>query len=839
MQALNSGAGGLATADARQRLQRHGPNQPAPHRRRLLAAEFLSRFRNPLVVLLLAASVMSFITGDAASSYVIGVIIVLSVSLDFAQEYRAERAIDKLRESVSCTATLLRDGVAVERPLRDVVPGDVALLRAGDIVPADGVLLEARDLFVNQALLTGEPFPVEKHASVAQSVPVVATPLAEDDAVPHAVFMNTSVVSGTARMLVCQTGSDTRLAGIAQQLTGHAGPNPLEEGSRRFGLLILRMTLLLVLFVLLVNAALHRAWLESFMFSVALAVGLTPELLPMIVTVSLARGALRMAHKGVIIKRQAAIHNLGGIDTLCTDKTGTLTEANIVLERHVNEAGAENSRVLELAQANSYFESGIKSPLDDAILRHAAFNAGRWRKIDEVPFDFERRRVAVLLDDGARRLLIVKGAPEAIISHCTEFEAGGEGRIMAADDTVRRRLLARFQALEEDGLRVIAVAWRETPRTQEHALIDDEAGLVFCGFAAFFDPPRAEAGEAVAALAQAGIAVKIVTGDHEGVARHVCRETGIAITGVLSGAQIAALDDHALLAQLESVNLICRVSPAQKSRVIALLRRGGHAVGFMGDGINDAPALHAADVGISVDTGVDVAKEAADVILLKHDLRVLLDGVREGRRAQNNVFKYVMMATSSNFGNMASVAVGSAVLPFLPMLPIQILLNNLLYDVSEFAIPFDNSDEEELTRPRPWDISLIRNFMLTVGPVSSLFDLLTFYVMLHLFAANEALFRTGWFVESLATQVLVIFVIRTRRPLFDSRPAAGLVAMSLGVVLLGMWLPFSPLAGVFGFVALPAAYFGLLAVMVALYLLLVEWSKRVFFRRLNGHMARR
>ena len=445
-------------------------------------------------------------------------------------------------------------------------------------------------------------------------------------------------------------------------------------------------------------------------------------------------------------------------------------------------------------------------------------------------------QVAVLLDDGARRLLIVKGAPEEIIAHCTEYEYGGETHIETLDETVRESLHARFHALEEDGLRVIAIAWREAPRTQEHALIDDEEGLIFAGFAAFFDPPRAEAGEAVAALAHAGIAVKIVTGDHEGVARHVCRETGIPVTGTLTGTQMAALDDLALSVQLESVNLICRVSPAQKSRVITLLRHGGHAVGFMGDGINDAPALRAADVGISVDTGVDVAKEAADVILLKHDLRVLLDGVREGRRAQSNVLKYVMMATSSNFGNMASVAAGAALLPFLPMLPIQILLNNLLYDISEFAIPFDITDDEELSRPRPWDIALIRNFMLTVGPVSSLFDLLTFYVMLNLFAANEALFRTGWFVESLATQVLVIFVIRTRRNAFASRPATGLIVTSLAVVALALWLPFSPAAGLFGFVPLPAAYFAVLAVMLTVYLLLVELTKRAFFRRMNHHI---
>ncbi len=829
----NASAVGLSSAEAAERLHHHGPNLIAASRRRSLALEFLSCFRNPLVLLLLAASAVSLFTGDATSFYVISAIIILSVALDFAQEYRAERAIEKLRESVSCTATLLRDGVAVELPLRDVVPGDVALLRAGDVIPADGELLEARDLFVNQALLTGEPFPVEKHAQ-GTAQPAVA----DLDAAPHALFMNTSVVSGTARMRVSRTGSGTRLAGIARQLTQYAGPNPLEEGSRHFGILILRMTLLLVLFVLLVNAFLHRAWLESFMFSVALAVGLTPELLPMIVTVSLARGALRMARIGVIIKRQAAIHNLGSIDTLCTDKTGTLTEAKIVLERHVDSTGSASDRVLALAQANSHFESGIKSPLDDAILDHDKFDAGGWRKIDEIPFDFERRRVAVLLDDldgQTCRMLIVKGAPEEIIAHCTEYETSGERRIETLDAATRESLHARFAALQADGLRVIAVAWRETPRTQEHAVIDDEEGLIFAGFAAFFDPPRAEAGEAVAALAHAGIKVKIITGDHEGVARHVCRETGIAVTGVLDGIQIAALDDHALGVRLESVNLVCRVSPAQKSRVIALLRHRGHAVGFMGDGINDAPALRAADVGISVDTGVDVAKEAADVILLKHDLRVLLDGVREGRRAQSNVLKYVMMATSSNFGNMASVAVGSAVLPFLPMLPIQILLNNLLYDLSEFAIPFDNTDAEELARPRPWDIALIRNFMLTVGPVSSLFDLLTFYVMLHLFAANEALFRTGWFVESLATQVLVIFVIRTRRHAFASKPASGLIVTSLAVIALALWLPFSPLAALFGFVPLPAAYFAVLAVMLTVYLLLVEFTKRAFFRRMNHH----
>jgi P-type Mg2+ transporter len=530
----NASMDGLSSVEAAERLRHHGANLIAASHRRSLVMEFLSRFRNPLVLLLLAASVISFVTGDATSFYVIVAIIFLSVTLDFAKEYRAERAIEKLRESVSCTATLLRDGVAVELPLRDVVPGDVALLRAGDVIPADGVLLEARDLFVNQALLTGGPFPVEKQA---QGTPEPEPTLADLDAAPQALFMNTSVVSGTARMRVLRTGSGTRLAGIARQLTAYAGPNPLEEGSRHFGMLILRMTLLLVLFVLLVNAYLQRAWLESFMFSVALAVGLTPELLPMIVTVSLARGALRMARIGVIIKRQAAIHNLGSIDVLCTDKTGTLTEAKIVLERHVDGAGQTSDHVLALAQANSHFESGIKSPLDDAILNHSTFDASGWRKVDEMPFDFERRRVAVLLDklDGvARRVLIVKGAPEEIIDHCTEYEMGGEREIKALDTTVRESLLARFAALQADGLRVIAVAWRETPRTQAHALINDEDGLIFAGFAAFFDPPRAEAGEAVAALAAAGIAVKIITGDHEGVARHVCRETGINVTGCLT-----------------------------------------------------------------------------------------------------------------------------------------------------------------------------------------------------------------------------------------------------------------------------------------------------------------
>ncbi len=823
---------GLSGAQAALNLGRYGPNRLQPARQRAVLLQFLAHLRNPLVLVLLAASALSALTGDTTGAVIIALIVLMSVTLDFVQEYRAGQSAERLALKVALTATVLRDGAPRELAVTELVPGDVVLLSAGNLVPADARVLQADDFFVNQAQLTGEPYPVEKHATkvTPEAAPPTGAPGWELDA-EDAVFMGSSVVSGSARVLVGRSGGATALGQVAASLALQAPPTAFETGTRQFGMLIMRLTLMLVLFTLLVNVAFHRPLLESFLFAVALAVGLTPELLPMVVSVTLTHGALRMAALQVIVKRPSAIQDMGAMDVLCTDKTGTLTEARIRLERHVDALARDSAHVLELAYLNSSMESGLKSPLDDAILAHTTIDVSAWKKIDEVPFDFERRRVSVLAErDGARRL-VVKGAPEDILRLCTRYENGALA-VVALDAAARTTIDQLFEGLGRQGFRVLGIAWRDVPMEHPHAVVTDETGLVFAGFCAFLDPPKASAALALAALRDSGVKVKIVTGDNELVTRHVCTELGVVVEGVLSGTDIAAMNDDALRARVEGTNLFCRVNPAQKNRVILALKARGHVVGYLGDGINDAPSLHSADVGISVAGAVDVAKQAAAMILLQNDLMVLHAAILEGRRTFGNVMKYIMMATSSNFGNMFSMAAATLFLPFLPMLPLQILLNNLLYDVSEIALPLDHVDAEDLARPRRWDMAFIRNFMLTIGPVSSLFDFLTFYLLLRLFDAQPALFRTGWFVESIATQVLVIFVIRTRRKPWLSRPNPWLVALSLGVVAAAMALPFSPLAPALGFVPLPLEFFGLLAVLLVAYLAMVEVGKRWFYRRL-------
>jgi Mg2+-importing ATPase len=824
---LRASAPGLSQAEARARLQRYGPNQFRDQRERSPFIQFLRRFKNPLVLILIAASVIAALTGEVASFVIITAMVLLSVTLDFVQEYRAGRAAERLRSSVEIRARVIRDGTTREIPATHIVPGDVVLLAAGALVPADGILLEARDLHVNQALLTGEPFPVDKRAGAP------ADAKADLSDATNALFMGTSVVSGTARLLVYRTGSATAIGEIAHSLSLEPPPTAFELGTRRFGMLIMRLTVLMVLFVLMVNVATHKPPLESFLFAIALAVGLTPELLPMIISVTLARGALRMAAKHVIVKRLAAIENLGSMDVLCTDKTGTLTEAKISLERHVDVAGKDSERVLTLAYLNSFFETGLKSPLDAAILAHDHLDIRRWTKIDEVPFDFERRRVSVLVDDGSTRMLVVKGAPEEILALSTRFEAGGHDEIRPWDKPARESTERQLDALCGSGLRALGIAFKPVARTDETASAADEAELIFVGFAAFLDPPKVSAAKALAALVASGVAIKIVTGDNELVTQHICAKLGLPVTGVLTGSDIERLDDHALQARVVAANLFCRVNPAQKNRIILALKKRGRVVGYLGDGINDAPALHSADVSLSVNTAVDVAKEAADLIMLKRDLHVLYDGVIEGRRTFANIRKYIMMGTSSNFGNMFSMAGASLFLPFLPMLPTQILLNNVLYDLSEVAIPLDHVDAEEIRGPQAWDMKFVRNFMWIIGPVSSLFDFLTFYVLIALLHADEALFQTGWFVESLATQVLVIFVIRTRRNPLTSRPHPALVATSLVVVLAAVVLPFTALGRYFGFTAPPGQFFAIVAALALAYLGIVELTKRVFYARLQ------
>jgi Mg2+-importing ATPase len=832
---------GLSSHQAERLLQEHGPNALQQATQRALLLQFMAHFRNPLVIVLLAASVLSTLTGDGSGALIIALIVVMSVTLDFLQAHRAGKVADQLAMRVAVMATVLRDGVAREVRATDLVPGDVVLLSAGDLIPADALLLEAHDFFVNQAQLTGEPFPIEKRLDADRPQQTAPKAVWDLDA-SERIYLGSSVVSGSARALIGRTGSATAIGQIAVDLNKTAPATAFEVGTRQFGMLIMRLTLIMVLFTLLVNVALHRPLLESFLFAVALAVGLTPELLPMVVSVTLTKGAMRMAALQVIVKRPSAIQDMGAMDVLCTDKTGTLTEARIRLEKHLDPQGQPSQNVLHLAYLNSHFESGLKSPLDDAILQHTEVDVRGWTKIDEVPFDFERRRVSVLLEFAnppaltIDRRLVVKGAPEDILKLCTSY-VEAQGAHVALNAEALSRLEALYNDLGEEGFRVLGVAWRDVPLNMQHAVVSDESALVFAGFAAFLDPPKASAGLALQAMADSGVAMKIVTGDNERVTRHVCTQLGVPIRGLLTGNDIAAMNDDALRARVDDVNLFCRVNPSQKNRIILALKARGHVVGYLGDGINDAPSLHTADVGISVADAVDVAKQAAAMILLEQDLMVLHQGILEGRRTFGNVMKYIMMATSSNFGNMFSMAAATVFLPFLPMLPLQILLNNLMYDVSEISLPLDEVDNEDLAAPKRWNMDFIRHFMLTIGPISSLFDFLTFYLLNRLLQADEALFHTGWFVESIATQVLVIFVIRTRRNPLRSRPNPWLVGTSLAVVCVAMALPFSPLAPYLGFAPLPLSYFGLLALLLVSYLVMVEGAKQWFYRWLLPRTA--
>ncbi len=822
----NAGAG-LSSEQAANLRKQVGINTFRSHQSHSLLWQFVSRFKNPLVLILLIASFVSALTGETTNFLIISGIVLLSVTLDFIQEFRANAAADKLRQSVSVHATIMRDGQPCEIPVADIVPGDVALLSAGDLIPADGLLIEAKDFFLNQSLLTGEAFPVEKRPGL---LPAASTELQDAN---NAVFMGTSVIGGSARVLVVKTGAETAIGEIAEIVDKPSHATSFELGTRRFGMLIMWLTVVLVLFVLLVNAWFHKPWLESFLFAVALAVGLTPELLPMVISVTLSRGAIRLARLKMIVKRQTAIQDLGSMDVFCTDKTGTLTEAKIRLEKHLDLTGNDSQHVLELAYLNSFFETGLKSPLDEAILNHQSIDVHGWRKIDEIPFDFERRCVSVLIDDGNKRWLVAKGAADEIVKLCTHAEVGAGSPPEDLSDTCLHRVRDQYHALEADGLRVLGIAWREVPREHTAAVVNDETELVLAGFAAFLDPPKDSAASALAQLQKAGVAIKVVTGDSDLVTRHVCKQLGIDVTGVLLGKDITALDDHALQRRVETANLFCRVNPSQKQRVILALKANGHVVGYMGDGINDAPSLHAADVGLSVDSAVDVAKAAADMILLEQDLHVVCAGVMEGRRTFGNIMKYIMMGTSSNFGNMFSMAGAALFLPFLPMMPTQILLNNILYDISEIPIPLDVVDAQEIARPRILDLNFIRNFMLVIGPISSAFDFLTFYILLVLLNADEKLFQTGWFIESLCTQVLVIFIIRTRGNPLKSKPHPVLALTSLLVVVLAITLPLLPLGQYFGFVAPPLFFYVVLLTPVLIYLACVQLAKYFFYRWLD------
>lgn len=824
LERLQVGAGGLTQDEAEARLGRRGPNEIVSRRRRHWAIDLLKRLANPLVAMLLAAAVIAGGTGDVPSFVIIVGVILLSTLLDMVQERRAEATADALKRSIALRATVLRSGASVELPVRELVPGDIVSLSAGDLVPADGMILQANAAQVNEAILTGEPYPVEKRPGAAASAEL-------SDAV-NALFHGTSVVGGTARMLVVETGQGTKFGAIAASLTERQAHTAFEVGVHRLGLLIVRLTLFLVLFVLLAHLALGRPPLQSFLFAMALAVGLTPELLPMIMTVALARGAQRMAAARVVVKRLSAIHDLGQMDILCTDKTGTLTEAHISLVGHPGLEGTDRERIAELAAVNAAFETGLKSPLDEALLQHASPDMlATWRKLDERPFDFERRRVSVLVERDGERLEIVKGAPETLLDLSTRVERP-DGSIAPLDDISRACLRQIHDERTAQGLRLLGVAWKAAADRASIAT-DDDGDLVFAGYCVFVDPAKPSATGAIARLGSQGVRVKVISGDSGAVVAHLVQSLSLPVEGLLTGEEIARLSDDALAARAEEIDLFARVTPDQKTRVVRALRARGHTVGFIGDGINDAPAIRAADVGLSVDGATDVAREAADMILLAPDLGVLADGVAEGRRTYANIMKYIRMGTSSNFGNMLTMAIASLWLPFLPLTPVQVLLNNLLYDLSEIGIPFDYAGPADVAAPHGWDLKQLLRFTAIMGALSSIFDLATFLLLRRLHV-DVAQFRTAWFVESMATQMLVVFVIRSSRPFWTSRPHPVLAATTLAGLAVACLLPFLPFAPVLGFAPPPAIAIGSILLLVLAYLALADRLKGTAINNRSG-----
>ncbi len=814
-------ADGLSEREAQDRRAQYGPNEARAVGHGGLIAALLLLFTNPLVVILLLAAGVSGFLGDIVGATIIAAMVILSVTLNFALSYRSQRAANRLRDEIAPMATVCRDGRWQERLRRDLVPGDLIRLAAGDRVPADARLITARDLHVLQAALTGESMPVEKE--------VASGPEGLDQSADarHLVFLGTSVIAGTATALVFATGRHTAFGDVAEALAERPPPTEFERGLSDFSRLIMYTMVFLLLAVLLIGIAMHRPPLQTMLFALALAVGLTPEFMPMITTVTLARGAVRMARQRVIVKHLAAIEDFGSMTVLLSDKTGTLTSSETSLASSVDPFGGASERPHLLAYLNASFETGIRSPLDAAILNCQTPAVSEYRKLDEIPFDFERRRLSVVVGHDDERLLIVKGAPESVITLCTQYEV--DGLVQRIDAASMERCMRTHEAFGEQGLRVLAVAYRNVP-SQERYATSDEADLTLAGFLLFADPVIPGVAECLRALAEDGITVKILTGDNERVARHVCAQVGIDVSRLVTGAEIESLGETALGILAERTSIFARVNPAQKHRIVLALKARNCVVGFLGDGINDAPSLHAADVGISVASAVDVAREAADIVLRERDLKALHAGVIEGRRAFTNVMKYLLMGTSSNFGNMFSMAAGALFLPFLPMLPTQILLNNFLYDMAQTTIPTDNVDSAQLRRPRRWSVALIRRFMLGIGPISSLYDFLTFYVLLHWLHASEAAFHTGWFIESLATQTLVLFVIRTAGNPLRSRPGKALIVSVLLAVAIGVILPATPLATDLGFVLLPPVFFVFLIAATATYLLLVEMAKRRFMR---------
>ena len=824
MAQLGASANGLSRREAGARLKRERPHALRALKKASALGLLANQFKSPLVLILIVASVISLLAAEWMDAGMVLVVVVGSTLLGFAQEYIAGNAIEKLRSRITIHSLVLRDGQTRNLPSYRVVRGDIVLLNAGSLIPADGVVLEAKDFFVNQAVLTGETFPVEKKPGSAAA----DAGLAERG---NCVFMGTSVGSGTARVLIAQTGQATVFGQIAGKLALRPPMTEFERGIQRFGYLLTRIMLVMVVTVLAINIFMDRPAVSSLLFALALAVGLTPELLPAIVSITLSHGAKRMAGLGVIVRRLNAIENLGSMDVLCTDKTGTLTAGAVALDGAVDTAGQPSAAVLRLAAINAQFQSGLVNALDDAVLaaaNQAGMDLRALQKVDEIPYDFVRKCLSVVASDaGGERTLVTKGALDKVLAMCTR--AGVDGAPL--DAALRARIDALYEGWSAKGYRVLGVASRQVPARNGPYGRSDEQALCFAGFLLFMDPPKADARQTLLDLAQRGVQLKIITGDNRKVARHIAEAVGLPAVTTLTGRELNDMGDEALMHAVGATTVFAEVDPNQKERIILALQKTGHVVGYMGDGINDALALHAADVGISVDTAVDVAKDAADFILLRKDLGILRQGIDEGRRTFANTLKYILTTISANFGNMASMAVASLFLPFLPLLASQILLNNFLSDIPGAAIASDRVDPEWVARPRRWDTLFIRNYMVRFGLISSAFDLLTFAVLLWVFKSAPEEFRTGWFLESLLTELVIALVVRTRRPFYRSRPGNLLLGSTLLVIAIALLLPYLPFSDVFGFVPLPAPLVLAMVGLTLAYVVVVEMAKKSFYAR--------
>jgi P-type Mg2+ transporter len=825
---LKTSEKGLSRPEAAARLSEYGLNDPTKRKENHVIIQFLAGFMNPLVLALLAIAVFSFVFGEKISAILVAVMAFASVLIGFIQEYRAKKTAEKLIDMVKVTSNVFRDGRVMSVKMSEVVPGDIVNMVAGDMIPADLRIIQAKDLFINQSTFTGESFPVEKFAAGLDKVKMQLASL------NNIALMGSSVVSGTALGVIIQTGLNTELGRMSVELQSGELPTTFDKGIRSFTLLMLRYMLILAFAVFIINASFKGNWMEAFLFALAVAVGLAPEMLPMEVTINLSKGAIAMSKKDIIVKRLDSIQNLGAMDILCTDKTGTLTLDEITLVKHINALAEDDEDVLHLAFLNSYYQTGLHSVLDKAVLKHQHMGVKDYKKVDEIPFDFERRVMSVVVAMDHRRRIITKGAPEQFLSRCDRYEVGG--KISKITKPMMARLDKEYDLLSAQGYRVLAIGYNDFPATRKTFSYDDERGLIFKGFVAFLDPAKPTVEHTIKALEKLGIKLKILSGDNDLVTKKVCMDVNLTIEGILKGEEIEKMSDAELQKKVDGVTIFARVSPLQKERIIFALRANRHAVGFLGDGINDALALKAADVGISVNNAVGVAKETADIILLKKSLSVLKDCVIEGRKTFGNIIKYIKMGASSNFGNMFSMTGASLFLPFLPMRPIQILFNNFLYDLSQISLPTDQVDQEYINNPRPWNIDLIKKFMIVIGPVSSLFDYITFAVMWFVFQANtpaqQALFSTGWFLESLASQTLVIYVIRTNGiPFIHSRPSKPLVFTTLAVLVCAFIFANSAIGGYMNFTPLPLLYFVILFFMLAAYLGLVQLVKQWFIKK--------